>query len=89
MFNSLCFYRTNYNYPIAILIKCAFLFDFVYLFLMTTSNLDMNNQQINSVATQQISAAQFGAKYKSKREVFMLLSVQAKAYLPRYEHVTI
>ena len=49
----------------------------------------MMNQQINSVATQQISAAQFGSNYKSKREVFMLLSVQAKAYLPRYEHVTI
>ena len=85
----MCFYRTNYNYSITILIKCALLFEFVYLFIMIAKNLDMNNHQINSVATQQISAAQFGAKYKSKREVFMLLSVQAKAYLPRYEHVTI
>ena len=53
------------------------------------NNIPMNSGQINSVSVQQISAAQFGSKYKSKREVFMLLAVQAKAYLPKYEHVTI
>ena len=37
----------------------------------------------------QISAKEFGAKYKSKRECFNFLTVGAKAYLSAYETVTI
>ena len=36
-----------------------------------------------------VEAASFGAKYKSKREIFTFLTVDAKVYLPNYELVTI
>ena len=39
--------------------------------------------------SQQISAQAFAAKFKSKREVYQLLTVDAKAYLPPYDCVTI
>jgi len=45
--------------------------------------------QIPANIVQQISAQQFGAKYQSKREVYMFLTISCKAYLPRYENVTI
>ena len=32
----------------------------------------------------QISAAEFGAKYRSKREVYNFLAVDAGTYLPAY-----
>ena len=37
----------------------------------------------------QIPAASFAAKYKSKKEIFNFLTVQANAYLSSYETVTI
>ena len=50
-----------------------------------------NNQQIpqSPVQMQQIPAAEFAAKFKSKREVYRFLSSEVKAYLPSYETVTI
>ena len=36
-----------------------------------------------------ISAKEFGSKFQSKREVFLLLTLQCQAYLPKYENVTI
>ena len=36
-----------------------------------------------------ISAKEFEAKYKSKREVYTFLTVDAGAYLPPYDTVTI
>ena len=39
---------------------------------------------IGNPQTQQISAKEFAAKYKSKREVFNFLSVDVGVYLPAY-----
>jgi hypothetical protein len=36
-----------------------------------------------------ISAAEFAAKYKSKREIYTFLTVDAGAYMPPYDTVTI
>lgn len=36
-----------------------------------------------------ISAQAFAAKFKSKREIYTLLTVEAKAYLPNYDSITI
>jgi hypothetical protein len=36
-----------------------------------------------------ISAKEFESKYKSKREIFTFLTVDAGAYLPAYDTVTI
>ena len=36
-----------------------------------------------------ISAKEFEAKYKSKREIYTFLTVDAGAYLPPYDTVTI
>ena len=38
---------------------------------------------------QQITAAEFAAKYKSKREIYNFLTIDAHAYLPAYENITI
>jgi hypothetical protein len=38
---------------------------------------------------EQIKAAEFAAKYKSKREIYSFLTVDAGAYLPAYDTVTI
>ena len=38
---------------------------------------------------QKISAAEFGSKYKSKKDAFNFLTVAAKAYLSSYHTVTI
>ena len=43
----------------------------------------------NANAPVMISAAEFGAKFQSKREVYLLLTLQCQAYLPRYENITI
>jgi hypothetical protein len=37
----------------------------------------------------QISATAFAAKFKSKREVYQLLTVDAQAYLPSYDSITV
>ena len=39
---------------------------------------------IGNQQTQQISAKEFAAKYKSKREVYNFLSVDVGVYLPAY-----
>ncbi len=39
---------------------------------------------IGNPQTQQISAKEFAAKYKSKREVYNFLSVDVGVYLPAY-----
>ena len=49
----------------------------------------MEGQQINAQANIKISAKEFSAKAKSKREVYILLTVDVKAYLPKYETITI
>ena len=36
-----------------------------------------------------ITAAEFAAKYKSKKEVYQLLTIDVGAYLPSYQLVTI
>ena len=38
---------------------------------------------------QQITAAQFGSRFKSKKEVFGFLTVELKAYLPSFHTVSI
>ena len=42
----------------------------------------MENNQV-------ISAQAFAAKFKSKREIYQLLTVDAGAYLPAYDTITI
>ena len=49
----------------------------------------MSDNQINSNSQQSITAAAFSAKYRSKREVFNLLTIDCRAYLPSYDSVTI
>ena len=39
-------------------------------------------------ATQKITAAAFSARYRSKREIWMFLAVQLRAYLPTYSTIT-
>ena len=36
-----------------------------------------------------ITAAEFAAKYQSKREVYRFLTAEARVYLPSYETVTV
>ena len=43
----------------------------------------------NSNQSQQITAATFAAKFNSKREIYMFLTVECGAYLPSYDTVTI
>ena len=49
----------------------------------------MEANQIFAQPLQNITAAAFSAKYRSKREIFNLLSVDCIAYLPSYDAVTI
>lgn len=46
---------------------------------------------INSGANKnaQITAATFASKFNSKREIYMFLTVDVRAYLPAYDTVTI
>ena len=44
---------------------------------------------LSAAATACASAAAFAAKYRSKRECYNFLSVDANVYLPAYEQVTI
>ena len=43
----------------------------------------------SSSKKQIITASQFAAKFKSKREVYLLLTLDANAYLPHYTTITI
>ena len=45
--------------------------------------------QIGNQQKQTITAAEFAAKAKSKREVYTLLVVDCKAYLPHIDTITI
>ena len=47
--------------------------------------------QISSMSNklQKVSAAAFGSKYASKREVYRFLSSEVNAYLPQYDSVTV
>lgn len=38
---------------------------------------------------QQVSAAEFGAKFKSKKEIYRFLTCEVKAYLDQYDAMTI
>jgi hypothetical protein len=51
----------------------------------------MADAQISSLAApkKQITAASFAAKFKSKREVYLFLTLDCKAYLPCHPTVTI
>ena len=49
--------------------------------------LDVWTMDVGNV--QQITAAQFGSRFKSKKEVFGFLTVELKAYLPSYHTVSI
>ena len=54
----------------------------------------MNGQQNSNINDQQqgrvtVSAAAFAAKYRSKRECYNFLAVDANVFLPAYEQVTI
>ena len=53
--------------------------------LIFATPMERNNQN----HLQRVSAATFAAKYKSKKEIFNMLSVQAGAYLCAYECLTI
>jgi hypothetical protein len=61
------------------------------LILNISSPLQMQNNQIPAGPPnkQQITSAEFAAKFKSKREVYTFLAVDAKAYLPAIDTVTI
>ena len=49
----------------------------------------MSNQiQANPLANQRMTAATFSAKFKSKKEVHLLLTLDAKAYLSPHDTVT-
>ena len=50
---------------------------------MDNGNDNGNNGQV------QITTAEFAAKFKSKREIYQLLTVDASAYLSSYESLTI
>ena len=49
--------------------------------------MDANQPHVS--ANVKVSAKTFAAKFKSKREVYNMLTVDAKAYLPKYETITI
>ena len=42
-----------------------------------------------SAAVQKVTAAEFAAKFQSKREIYKFLSCECKAYLDNYEAMTI
>ena len=48
------------------------------------ANIGANNNR-----NVKISAMAFAAKYKSKKEIYYLLTVDANAFLPSYETITI
>ena len=52
------------------------------------NNINSNNAFVNGKRLLQVSAKEFSAKYKSKRECFNFLTVTAKAYLSAHETVT-
>ena len=55
--------------------------------IINKTTLDVWTMEVGNV--QQITAAQFGSRFKSKKEVFGFLTVELKAYLPSYHTVSI
>ena len=45
--------------------------------------------KIDSKSKQQMTAAQFAAKFSSKKEIYFFLTVECRAYLPPFENITI
>ena len=52
---------------------------------------DQHQQQqiVDPNAPVQMSAKEFSAKYRSKRELYLFLTLNCMAYLPRYENITV
>ena len=48
--------------------------------------MEAGDQEFNG---QRVSAQTFAAKFKSKKEIYNFLTIDAKAYLPAYETVSI
>ena len=45
-------------------------------------------QQIN-VSKTKVTAAAFSSKFRSKKEIYVFLTVDVRAYLPNYDNLTI
>ena len=45
-------------------------------------------QQINAQKTK-ITSAAFSSKFRSKREIYVFLTVDVRAYLPNYDNLTV
>ena len=45
--------------------------------------------QVNNAKNSTVTAATFSSKFRSKREIYVFLTVDAKAYLPNCDNVTI
>ena len=51
---------------------------------MESNALNESYQQIGHVSNTQVSAKEFAAKFKSKRECFNFLATECEVYLPPY-----
>ena len=51
---------------------------------MEANNLNQSQQHIGHVSLTQVSAKEFAAKFKSKRECFNFLAGECEVYLPPY-----
>ena len=49
----------------------------------------MDNQIPNQQQPQRIPYTAFASKFKSKKEIYQLLTVDVRAYLPSYDTITI
>jgi hypothetical protein len=49
----------------------------------------MNGNQIMGGGAQSVTAAAFASKYRSKREVYNMLTVDCNGFLPKYDAITI
>lgn len=45
--------------------------------------------QANNAQNRTVTAATFSSKFRSKREIYVFLTVDVKAYLPHCDNVTI
>ena len=53
------------------------------------SELQDSQEAISSSQNHKVTSTSFAAKYRSKREIYNLLTVDVGAYLPPFETVTI
>jgi hypothetical protein len=56
---------------------------------MNNSQNNQSQASSNEFNGQRVSAQTFAAKFKSKKEIFNFLTVDAKAFLPPYDTITI